>query len=308
MKRKILLGILAVLVALAAYFVFSFSKEPKELTTNIDIKNKIITESALEDPTENDASFASLLNSIAQSLSASISDNVSLLAAAVNSDVKIVKITPGMRKEEIATVLQNKLAWSAGEKDKFLNVNKLVNTSNAEGYYYPDSYIIPLEADGYEVGKLMINRFNDKVMSRYASSTAKIVNVDTAMKVASIIEREAAGKNDMRLISGIMWNRIFKDMTLDMDATLQYVKGSEEGGWWPKVVSEDKFLISPYNTYKNKGLTPTPISNPQLVSIEAALNPKKTSCLFYLHDKYRRIHCSATYKEHVRNIERYYGR
>ena len=135
-----------------------------------------------------------------------------------------------------------------------------------------------------------------------------MVSLDTAVKIASIIEREARGKDDMRLVSGVIWNRLFKEMSLDMDATLQYAKGNADTGWWPKVVPKDKFIDSPYNTYANEGLPPTPISNPRLSTIEAALNPKKTDYLFYIHDKYGIFRGARTYKEHKQNIARYYGK
>lgn len=309
MKRKIFWLILVILAILVALFFFPFRQEPKILTTNIDVANKTINDTGADGGSDDtDGSVYSLLGTIAENISDALHDNTTMLAAAANPSVKFVKIIPGMRKEEIAEAIGQKLAWTDADKSQFLNINKTLKAPDAEGYYYPGSYMLPAKASGYEVGKLMINRFNDEVMSRYASSTQKKISIDTAIKIASLIEREAAGKNDMRLISGIMWNRIFKDMSLDIDATLQYAKGNEEDGWWREVLSGDKLIKSPYNTYKNKGLTPTPISNPQLASIEAALNPKKTTCIFYLHDKYRRIHCSVTYKEHVKKIALYYGR
>ncbi|MFA5841676.1 MAG: endolytic transglycosylase MltG [Candidatus Paceibacterota bacterium] len=309
MKRKIFWLILVIIAVMTAIFFLPFKQKPKVLTTNIDTVNKTINDANTDGDLDTvDGNFSSLINLLAENVSDSLRADATMLAAAANPSVKFVNVIPGMRKEEIAELVGQKLSWAETDKSQFLNINKTIKTGNAEGYYYPDTYLLPSKASGYEVGKLMINRFNDEVMSRYASSTEKKVGINTAMKIASIIEREAAGKNDMRLISGIMWNRIFKDMTLDIDATLQYAKGNEDDGWWKKVVSEDKFIDSPYNTYQNKGLTPTPISNPQLASIEAALNPKKTNCMFYLHDKYRRIHCSVTYKEHVKKIALYYGK
>ena len=126
------------------------------------------------------------------------------------------------------------------------------------------------------------------------------------MKIASLIQREAAGKEDMALISGIIWNRIWSGMKLQIDATLQYAKGSEEEGWWQLVYPEDKKIKSEYNTYLNKGLPPSAIANPGRDAIYAAYHPKKTECLFYLHDKKRKIHCSKTYEEHKELIKKYY--
>lgn len=130
------------------------------------------------------------------------------------------------------------------------------------------------------------------------------LDLDAAIRIASIIQREAAGPHDMRLISGIIWNRISKGMSLELDATLQYVKGTEDN-WWPSVKSKDKYLDSPYNTYKYKGVPPGAISNPSIDAINAVYNPEKTACIFYLHDSNRKIHCSKTYEEHLRNIKAY---
>jgi UPF0755 protein len=92
---------------------------------------------------------------------------------------------------------------------------------------------------------------------------------------------------------------------LQIDATLQYAKGSEENGWWGQVTPGDTKIKSFYNTYLYAGLPPGAIANPGLAAISAAYNPQKTNCLFYLHDKNRKIHCAVTYEEHKKNIETY---
>lgn len=131
-----------------------------------------------------------------------------------------------------------------------------------------------------------------------------ILNTAQVVTIASIIQKEGAGNGDMRLISGIIWNRLFSETPLQMDATLQYVKGDADL-WWPRVKSEDKYLDSPYNTYKNKGLPPGPIASPGEGAIHASLDPVDTDCIFYLHDKNRNIHCSTTYEGHKKNISYY---
>ena len=108
----------------------------------------------------------------------------------------------------------------------------------------------------------------------------------------------------MRLISGIIRNRLEIGMPLQIDATLQYIRGDEDN-WWPVPRSEDKKIESPYNTYQNVGLPPTPIATPGEDAIKAALNPLDTDCLFYLHDSRGNIHCSTTYEQHKKNV-RYY--
>jgi UPF0755 protein len=95
-------------------------------------------------------------------------------------------------------------------------------------------------------------------------------------------------------------------MKLQIDATVQYAKGNEEDGWWEQVNKGDTKIKSPYNTYLYTGLPPSAIDSPGLDALEAAYNPQKTNCLFYLHDKRGQIHCSKTYEEHKKNIEIYY--
>lgn len=223
-----------------------------------------------------------------------------------NPNVKIVKVQAGLRKEQIAESVGAKLEWTETEKKSFLNSHVALNTEDLEGRYFPKTYLIDKDAGPTEVSITMIDEFEKQIENVKKSPSKEIINEDTIIKMASIIQREAGGKADMALISGIMWNRFWLGMKLQMDATLQYAKGSEEEGWWQKVKSEDKNIDSPYNTYLYKGLPPGPIANPSLEAIKAAYNPQKTDCLFYLHDKKGKIHCSKDYEGHKRNIEIYY--
>ena len=95
-------------------------------------------------------------------------------------------------------------------------------------------------------------------------------------------------------------------MRLQIDATMQYTLGkNESGSWWGNISLEQKQSDSPYNSYKNEGLPPTPICSPNVDFIDAALNPEETDCIFYLHDTNRQIHCAKTYSEHKDNIKLY---
>jgi UPF0755 protein len=111
----------------------------------------------------------------------------------------------------------------------------------------------------------------------------------------------------MAVISGILWNRLFSDMRLQADTTLQYVRGTARNGWWPVPRPRDKYLKSTYNTYLNKGLPPGPIASPSVAALYAALNPEKTDCLFFFHSK-GTFTCSVTYEEHVKKLKKIYGR
>ncbi len=160
-----------------------------------------------------------------------------------------------------------------------------------------------------EVAPLILDQFHTEVLSRYTTEVASVVPLHDALTIASLLEREAYDFEDMRHISGVIWNRLFIDMRLQLDATLQYAKGSKPSEpWWPKVRPVDKYIASAYNTYKYEGLPPTPIANPSLEAILAALNPSETECMFYFHDKNSGFHCAKTYEEHVALLKQYYGR
>ncbi len=223
-----------------------------------------------------------------------------------NPSIKIIKINEGLRKEEIANIMGNKLGWNEEEKFEFINAHVALNKNNQEGYYFPKTYLIHKDEDPVDVGTTMFKEFSKQTSKIKKPKSKNIINQETAVKIASIIQREAGGKSDMKLISGIIWNRIFNGMKLQMDATLQYAKGSEEDGWWRRVSPKDKSIDSPYNTYLHEELPPGPISNPGLAAIEAAYNPEKTLCLYYIHDKKGKIHCAKSYEEHKKNIAKYY--
>jgi UPF0755 protein len=223
-----------------------------------------------------------------------------------NPSVRIVRVQEGLRKEQIAEVVADRLGWDEKEKEDFMNAHLALNTEDLEGKYFPKTYLLDKDEDPIGATNVMIEEFENQTSKIQKPKAKQIINDDTALKIASLIQREAAGKEDMALISGIIWNRIFSGMRLQIDATFQYAKGSEEDGWWGQVDPEDKKIDSEYNTYKYKGLPPSAISNPGLEAIKAAYNPQKTECMFYLHDKNRKIHCAKTYEQHKKNIEIYY--
>lgn len=211
---------------------------------------------------------------------------------------------PGWRKEQIADKLAATFNWTPEQKAQWLTVDTDPSSSFEEGVFYADTYLIPSDQTPTQVAQRFIDRFQ-QVFAPYADQAAQEgLKWTDVITMASLIEREAAGTQDMSLIAGIMLNRIHKHMPLQIDATLQYIKGTE-GDWWPVPQSADKFINSPFNTYQNVGLPPHPIAEPSLASIQAVLHPVKTSCLFYLHDTDGQIHCSPTYAGQVANVQKY---
>lgn len=227
------------------------------------------------------------------------------VAKALKSPAEVWVVIPeGVRKEEIADLVGKKLGWSEAEKQEFIGHDSS-KSDYFEGAYFPDTYLIPIEDIPGDVAERLKVRFNEE-LAKYTNELAKQnIKWTTALKIASIVQREAAGKSDMPLIAGIIWNRLLQDMKLDIDATIQYARGDEGDGWWAPLKVRDKGLDSPYNTYLYAGLPPHPIDNPGADALRAVLNPQKTNCLYYLHDGNGETHCSPTYEGHLANIQKY---
>lgn len=222
---------------------------------------------------------------------------------------RILVVQPGERREEVAANFSDILGWSTEEKAEFLTLVASSSPQLSEGKFFPGRYITTKDADPKTVALMVIDRFDTEVESRYIPEVAKAVSLEEALVIASLLQREAYDFEDMRHISGIIWKRLFIDMNLQLDASLQYAKGSSpQGPWWPIVRPADKYIDSPFNTYKNKGLPPTPIANPSVEAIVAALNPIATDCLFYFHDSAGAFHCSEDYQGHVAKLREIYGR
>lgn len=216
-----------------------------------------------------------------------------------------VVVPPGWRREQIAEKLQLKFQWTDKDTQDFL--------SFPEGEYFPDTYLIPRGASGEpfaasqgkQIGARMIANFNEKFAAFLPRFLKLNIRNDTALKIASLLQRESGG-DDMPLIAGIIWNRLDRGMGLKIDATVQYAKGKVGDQWWaPVSVSDYSSVDSPYNTYLHKGLPPGPIASPGLAAIAAVLNPTETDCLYYIHDRLGQIHCSPTYEGHLKNIGQY---
>ena len=219
--------------------------------------------------------------------------------------MKWVSIPEGLRKEEIVDILGTALKWNENQKDEWVTKYTAENQDFFEGVYFPDTYLIPKDEFPKKVAERMQNKFQEKFSDFSKEAAEQNIKWTTLLKIASIVQREAAGKNDMPLIAGILWNRLLNDMKLEVDATVQYARGDTGNGWWAPIKVADKQIDSLYNTYKYKGLPPHPIANPGIAAISAVLHPEETKCMYYIHGSDKTIHCAETYEHHLRNIETY---
>jgi len=212
-----------------------------------------------------------------------------------------VTLQEGWRKEEIAESMVRQ-EFEYFDKTEFLELAK-----NSEGKLFPDTYLVPKQISATGFYNLLTNTFDRKIATLEKEVQNSDKTLDEILIMASLVEREGKGYENLRLVAGILWNRIDIGMALQADATLQYAKGFNQiqNTWWAEPRAMDKEQKSAYNTYLNPGLPPTPISNPGLDAIKATLNPTPSSFLYYIHDNTGKGHYSATYEGHLDNINKH---
>lgn len=213
-----------------------------------------------------------------------------------------ITIIEGWRSEEIAESLTEQ------DLDQFDPELFLELAAESEGMLYPDTYLIPREMTTENIYSLLLNTFERKVIQGLADEiAASDREFSDVLVMASLVEREARGFEQMRLVAGILWNRIEIGMPLQVDATLQYITGYDrvQQGWWTPPTAQQKQIESPYNTYLNTGLPPQPIANPSVDAIRATLLPQETDALFYIHANDGTIYTAETLDEHNANVNQY---
>ncbi|MEA3513755.1 MAG: endolytic transglycosylase MltG [Campylobacterota bacterium] len=172
-----------------------------------------------------------------------------------------------------------------------------------DGNIIADTYYLPLGMDENQLIQHLFNQTNIK----YEKFSKKIFGVYDKKNwfryiiIASIIQKEAASKNEMPKISSVIYNRLKKNMKLQMDGTLNYGKYSHQR-ITPKFIKEDK---SDYNTYKIKGLPSNPVCAVEFEAIKAAIFPSSTDYLYFMKSADGKYHdFSNSYKKHRRNISK----
>lgn len=180
--------------------------------------------------------------------------------------------------------------------------NSSQDISRLEGYLFPDTYefYANTKKPGAALDKMIStlnSRLDDELLTE---AEARGYDLKKIMTIASLIEKETDG-TDQGLIASVIYNRLEgagdKGGTyglLQIDAALLYALPGHTGA----ITNEDKAVDSPYNLYKYAGLPPTPIANPGLAAIEAALEPEESNYYYYALGKDGKHHFSATLKEH----------
>jgi UPF0755 protein len=170
-----------------------------------------------------------------------------------------------------------------------------------EGYLFPDTYFFPPEATPLMIEDRLKSEFSSETDSLAPEIAAQGKTLQQIITMASILEAEVQTDSDRKLVADILWRRINIGMRLQVDSTLSYILGKTSA----ELTDADLKTDSPYNTYLNAGLPPTPISNPGIEAIQAALNPTPNNYLYFLSDGHGITHFAVTYAEHVQNKQKY---
>jgi UPF0755 protein len=213
-----------------------------------------------------------------------------------------ITIPEGWRREEIAASLAKQELSDFDEEEFF------ILSSDLEGKLFPETYLVSKASSTSTIVNLLVNTFESKVLMALEDDLASSqLDLNQILTLASLVQRESANDQEMPLIAGILFNRLEINMPLQVDATLQYIKGYSvaEQTWWPTPLAADKTLNSIFNTYQNVGLPPQPICNPGLIAIKAVLNPQPTTAFYYIHDLSGQIHTAETIEGHNANVNQY---
>ena len=210
---------------------------------------------------------------------------------------KVFRLTipEGYSVAEIAELLEK---MGKIDKDKFYKTFNEIEfpyptpNGNFEGYLYPETYYIPENYDERLILRTLLREFLKKIPPENYPNKEEFYQ---KLIMASILEREAKLDEEKPLMASVFYNRMDKGMKLASDATVNFVYNYKK----KRMYYKDLEIDSPYNTYKYKGLPPAPISNPSVVSVEAAYNPAKTDYLFFVAKGDGGHFFSKTYREHL---------
>ncbi len=175
-----------------------------------------------------------------------------------------------------------------------------------EGTLFPQTYDLPFNASAKSLTARLQKQF-DKTLKElprpFPKVKGQLLSNRQIITMASLIEREAASREEMPLVAGVILNRLNAPMRLQIDAAILYAQILAGKGSKKRLTYSDYKFKSPYNTYLNNGLPPGPICNPGADALKAAAHPAQTSALYYvLSPKLKRHRFADTYAQHLKNV------
>ncbi|MFZ5952435.1 MAG: endolytic transglycosylase MltG [Candidatus Rifleibacteriota bacterium] len=220
-----------------------------------------------------------------------------------------VTIPEGTTNRQVAAILENAGICNGSE---FLEacadpqlLGRVFSTWDlipaSEGLLFPDTYYFnrPTPAAKAAERMLRLTRFQTETIFKELQTG---ISIYEACILASIVEKEAAKKEERPLIASVFYNRLRKSIRLESCATVLYAHGQHK----ERLLYEDLKIESPFNTYINAGLPPTPISNFGADSMRAVAHPAETDYLYFVSDGNQGHRFSTTLQEHNRNASQFF--
>lgn len=240
----------------------------------------------------------------------------STLATGPESDEVQVRIIEGWSISDIRQLLKQEQAVSEAEsirsmgeegdrtpfdqslREKFSFLKTLPAQRSLEGYLFPDTYRVWREQLPTGLVIKQLTEFQERVSTeKVTTASAPLKTLDEVITLASIVEKEVSTPEQRKMVAGIFLRRLREGIPLQSDATVNYITRSGRS----RATGEDLKIDNAYNTYKNRGLTPGPISNPGETSIQAVLAPTPSSYRYFLTDEQGKIYYGSTLEEHIAN-------
>ncbi len=207
-----------------------------------------------------------------------------LLEALLEAPLELVHVTipEGLTRQEIAGILQRaELADSARFMEVTVDPDLLTDlgiaATSLEGYLFPETYHLPPDIDEAHIARLMVEEFFDVFTDSHFDRLNQVgLTLHEAVTLASIVEREAVAAHERPTIAAIFLRRLGLKRRLESCATVEYALGIHK----KRLTNADLRVVSPYNTYRHRGLPPGPIGSPGEASLVASLYPVETEYLY----------------------------
>ncbi len=230
-----------------------------------------------------------------------------------NKDMVKFTIQPGYTQEDLVTTLCDSLEYCEREEleevlqnydfSEFSFLADLPERNyRLEGYLYPGTYEMYEGESAVAIVRRILTKFEEEVLTKENKDLIKQsdLSLDEIVTLASILQKE--GGKDLKKAAGVYYNRLASETYpyLESQATVAYILPADHGA----VQKADTRASDPYNTYRNKGLTPGPIANPGADAIAAVLEPKETDALYFVTREDGEMTFTKSRSEHLLNLKK----
>ncbi len=238
---------------------------------------------------------------------ASIRQILAILVSGRPAEERLV-VLEGLTLQEVADTIERQLGIPAESvvavaSDSAMRANLQVMGSNLEGYLYPSTYLVPVDAGARDVVQQLVREFARRWRPEWEERLDSVgMTRHEIVILASIIEGEVRYAPDRPYVSSVYHNRLRRGMRLQADPTVVYALGRRR-----RLYEKDYLFQSPYNTYQVDGLPPGPIGQPSEESLRAALHPATSQFLYFVARDDGQHVFSESYAEHLRAIREIRG-